>query len=637
MATDQPNLTDQTDYFLEYLLRCALTAPGAQTSPTAGRILARLLVVGAVEYGDTLVTPYLVPVPGDDATFEVRAYQPGDLVPTDVREGLPAAAALKIALRSARESDDGIEVVSRNSDGVERCVLVRDSTGDFEFRFAGPETLVGDTSECAAAKAQWEATLARWRESTPIGSAPGGRLRATVATASRPVAWPRDGDERADDALRTVGTREPPPDAGWWMPGGAAGGTAGGYQPVATGGVEEASGSVAEAAAASEVVPVAPLAEEIGVGPPPAGGTEGFDAAARVAPAGSAPVTPVGAEASSGSRPYDGAAGSPNPVLGVDAPPRGAPGVGGPSLAAGYGVDAPGRYPEGFLASAVSAPGDEDALTAAVREAIANLVVEVDLSQVEQLLRRVLEDDHREMVEPLARRLSARIGEALDRPDPTVFAQVLAQVVPHPVDLAEAVAADVGALLSETILRRRTGDSGAGMDTFNLMVGIEQLQVRLDGLQDQLQRSAGLLEAMTDHLEAGDRRAAIAERVATSIDQEMQRLANRIDEQVAAIIATSGGGSDATDGVARLTRKLRQSVAQFDRVLERMDAAFELPESAVGPSDEIDEPALPDEPDPALPDEPDPSIPLRYPRDRVVRTDRPAPRSPLPTQWRNLS
>ncbi|MDQ6615530.1 MAG: hypothetical protein M3083_12495, partial [Actinomycetota bacterium] len=160
-----PNLTvpAEPDLFLEFLLRCALTAPGASSSPTAGRILARLLVVGAIEGGDELVTPYLVPVPGEDASFEVRAYRPGNLDPTEVRAGLGAAAALRIALRAARDGDDGLEVVSQTRAGLERCVLVRDSTGDFEFRFASGETLNGEPEDCAAARRAWAVTLADWR------------------------------------------------------------------------------------------------------------------------------------------------------------------------------------------------------------------------------------------------------------------------------------------------------------------------------------------------------------------------------------------------------------------------------------------------------------------------------------------
>lgn len=547
MANDQLTPSDETDYFLQYLLRCALTAPGAATSPTAGRILARLLVVGAVEGGDELITPYLVPVPGTDATFEVRNYQPGDLVPTDVREGLRAAAALKIALRGARDSDDGIEVVSRTAFGLERCVLVRDSTGDFEFRFAGPETLIGEPDECLSARSAWTATLASWR--AELSRAAGAEYDHPRAQKSEAPAL-GSGSSRDDASGGRTGPPEDVPrapsaqkrGAGWWVP----------------------SGDIDEV---DRTAPPADLEGE-GLAQPKAPSDPALD-----------PRAPTVGSLIQGKAPYPSVETTPSPVdtapwaIEVDEAP--AETAEPPAEPAEPGDLAAAQPPDRATAAVANRPASplpaDDPLSSAIRDAIANLVVEVDLSQVEQLIRRVLDDDHREMVEPLARRLSARLGESLDRPDTQVFVDAMSELIPRPSDLAEAVAADVGALLSETVLRRRPGDAGGGLDAFNLMVGMEQLQVRLDGMHDQLQKSAGLLQAMGDHLEAGDRRAAIAERITTSVDQEMQRLAGRIDEQVAALAASAGGGSELADGVARLTRKLRQSVAQFDRVLLRMD------------------------------------------------------------------
>ncbi|HEX3425201.1 MAG TPA: hypothetical protein VHT30_03660 [Acidimicrobiales bacterium] len=519
MPNDQLSSTSGTDEFLQYLLRCALTAPGAATSPTAGRILARLLVVGAVEGGDDLITPYLVPAPGGDATFEVRNYQPGNLTPTDIRDGMGAAAALKVALRNARESDDGIEVVSRSESGLERCVLVRDSTGDFEFRFASHETMVGDSNEIAAARQAWDATLRDWRAEMPPGPEPEAdrpaserRARDRPAGAGTPAGdpGPRDADMAPSPAVSDIAE----PTARWWTPdedqllaGGArgAGGAGGG-------------GRAGRAAAAAE------------------GGRE---AGGATEPAGATVETPQPTAAVAEGRPNS-------------------------DVTAGPGREEP----------AISAGPDilSDSFTAAMRDAIANLVVEVDFGQVEHVIRKVLDEDHRDMVDPLARRLTARLGESLAHPDTAAIVDIVSQLVPRPDDLAEAVAADVGALLSETVLRRRPGGGmGMGYDAGNVMVGIEELQVRLDRLNDQVQKAAQLLQAVTDHLEAGDRRAAAVERVAVSVDQEMHRLAVRIDEQVSALAATATGGSDLSDGVARLTRKLRQSVAQFDRILLRMD------------------------------------------------------------------
>jgi ABC-type transporter Mla subunit MlaD len=147
--------------------------------------------------------------------------------------------------------------------------------------------------------------------------------------------------------------------------------------------------------------------------------------------------------------------------------------------------------------------------------------------------------------------------------------------------VADAVTADVTALLSEVMLRRRTGELSGGLEGQGIMGAIEQLQVQVDGMRDQLRKSTGVLQTMDERMEVSDRRAVAAERIGASIEQEMQRLAMRIDEQVAVLAGSAAGGSELADGVARLTRKLRQSVAQLDRALVRLDEVVEHP--ATGP------------------------------------------------------
>ena len=152
--------------------------------------------------------------------------------------------------------------------------------------------------------------------------------------------------------------------------------------------------------------------------------------------------------------------------------------------------------------------------------------------------------------------------------------------LPSATEVADVVSAQIGALLSETILSRRFGDIGGQAAALRGMTtAVERLEVQLDGLRDEVRRSSSLLAMFDARLEANDRRAAVTERLATSVDQEVQRLAHRIDEQVTALAANTGGGSELSDGVARLTRKLRQSVAQLDRALLRMGEVSDLAEA----------------------------------------------------------
>ena len=162
MSDTSATPSGDNDGFVDLVLRSALTAPGASTDPVAGRVLARLLAVIAVERGDDILAPYLAATPGQPSTFEVRVFRAGDLTPATVTAEAGPVAALKTAFRLAREGDAGVEVLScQTSASVERCVLVRDSTGELEFRFPRAETLVGDPYACAAALRAWEATLDR--------------------------------------------------------------------------------------------------------------------------------------------------------------------------------------------------------------------------------------------------------------------------------------------------------------------------------------------------------------------------------------------------------------------------------------------------------------------------------------------
>jgi hypothetical protein len=241
-----------------------------------------------------------------------------------------------------------------------------------------------------------------------------------------------------------------------------------------------------------------------------------------------------------------------------------------------------GEWPEPAAASGERAQGapwggaDVAAVIGAIEESLSRLTVKPDLREVEELIARAMTGD-RDLVEPLARRLSARLGESLGRADPREVVDALLPLIPRPGEVAEAVTADVTALLSEVLLRRRPGELTGGLEGQGIMAAIEKLQVQMDGVRDQLRRSSGALQAIDERLEVSDRRTQAAERIGTSIEQEMQRLALRIDEQVTALAATAGGGSEHSDGVARLTRKLRQSVIQLDRALLRLDELVEHP------------------------------------------------------------
>ncbi len=231
---------------------------------------------------------------------------------------------------------------------------------------------------------------------------------------------------------------------------------------------------------------------------------------------------------------------------------------------------------------------------AAIHDGFAGISVDVDLTEVEAAILRALDHDRRGLVEPLARRLAMVVNESTERPDPQTIVDSIVPLLPRPGDIAEVVTARIADLLSETVLRRGQGETAAAPMVAGMMAAVDRFEVQIDGLHDQLRRATGVLESFGDRLQANDRRAAVAERTASILEQDMKRLIRQVDEQVAAIAGSSDGGSELTDGVARLTRKMRQSVAQLDRVLARLDIVLDAAGAPEEPGNDLLEAAEPE-------------------------------------------
>ena len=542
-------------------MRAALTAPGALTSPAAGRVLAKLLVVVAIEGGNDLIMPYLVPAPGSEAGFEVRAYRAGVLVPTDVRPVADAVAALRIAIRLAREGDVGVEVLSRTEGGLERCVFVRDSTGEFEFRYATNENLNGDPDACRAAQQQWEATMAAWRSwlakehPTPISreSVSGGPLEAI---GDRPPPVPAALTEDAID----------------WGAG----------QPVTPFDQPTASFDVLLTDESDEQAESDQSDEDEQM----AGSQDGAGALPKSEPADAAsgPARPdADAEADSEARETETATETETetptafPTDRAATATTTAPGSPPPTTPAiEVGPSSPTPSTPLFESLAIRRPLDTEVLIDAIRQGFATL----DFAQVDQLIHAALDSHRRDLTEPLARRLSALLADALALPDAHELAASVAPLVPRPGDVAELVTARIGALLSETVLRRPADTTAQAGALPEMAAAVERVELQLADLRDQVRRSADLVEVFSDQLTATERRALLIQSSTGSLEREMQRLARSVDDQVARLAANAGGGSELSDGVARLTRKLRQSVAQLDRALLRLDDVLDQTETA---------------------------------------------------------
>jgi len=227
---------------------------------------------------------------------------------------------------------------------------------------------------------------------------------------------------------------------------------------------------------------------------------------------------------------------------------------------------------------AIRRPPDTEVLIEAIRHGFATL----DFGQVDQLIHSALDSHRRDLTEPLARRLSALLADVLALPDANELATAVAPLVPRPGDVADLVSARIGALLSETVLRRPADTAVQAAALPDIAAAVERVELQLADLRDQVRRSTEVVDGFGDQLDATERRALLIQSSTGALEREMQRLAHSVDDQVARLAANAGSGSELSDGVARLTRKLRQSVAQLDRALVRLDDVLEATEATEG-------------------------------------------------------
>jgi hypothetical protein len=151
-----------TDRYLDTLLLAALSQPGAATSPAAGRAIAGLLTLAAADGNGGIMAPYLAAIPSRPTVFEVHRYGPGDTVPTVVASNLDAIEAVREALHPVPPDSAGIEVIGRDTGGVERCVLVKATKGELEFLFPERDAFDGPEAACSDAHRQWTQALSAW-------------------------------------------------------------------------------------------------------------------------------------------------------------------------------------------------------------------------------------------------------------------------------------------------------------------------------------------------------------------------------------------------------------------------------------------------------------------------------------------
>lgn len=223
-------MSDQSDAaslrYLERVLRSAFTEAEGGTDAVARRVVVALLGMAIAQGGGELAATYVCPVPGEDATYEVRgavsAHEGPDEPPIILSEQLNAGAAIRSAIRFSRDGVGGVALVGRSASGVERTSLRRTDDGMLEYLFPGADAYRGPDDAVQQALQRWDETLRQWR----LGAGPdqptngsGGRGAVAVMSAKAPPAAAGAPDRAPgaaveDDRRAPTSTPSPPESGG---------------------------------------------------------------------------------------------------------------------------------------------------------------------------------------------------------------------------------------------------------------------------------------------------------------------------------------------------------------------------------------------------------------------------------------
>jgi hypothetical protein len=453
-----------TDRYLDALLLSALTAPGAATSSSAGRIIGQLLGVAATAGDGDAIAPYLTAMPGQPSTFEVHRYRPGETQPTIVAANLNAADAVRLAMLPLPEDAAGVEVISRDGSGLLRCAVVKAAKGQLEYLFPAADSFDGNQDHVARAHRLWLDTLASWS------------AHAQVAANGRSD----NGAGLTADDLHSAADLH-----------------SAGLSLDNLGRSGDSPGRSGEIPAGTALVPV--------------------------------PTQSVATSRDNG--------------------------------------------PAGQVGS-----GSAQDVLEAVRSSLANMTVEVDLQEVEDLIRRtVAEGPPIATPRDVARVLAKVVPTANDIAD-----QVAVKVVEKLADkLADQMAATVSSALRNSISGTQlavASPAGAAVATSShdrrlvsaLLEAMERLATEMHDVRDQVRKSRTQLDTFEGRLSRFGQSDRALETLRDALTGDLDRLGQRLEQQIK---EAADSGEPVPDGeqIANLSRRLRRSSIYLDRVLGRLD------------------------------------------------------------------
>ncbi|MHB1534546.1 MAG: hypothetical protein ACYC1D_08045 [Acidimicrobiales bacterium] len=260
-------------------------------------------------------------------------------------------------------------------------------------------------------------------------------------------------------------------------------------------------------------------------------------------------------------------------------------------------VEAPlSSDPRTVLDVATSAPPKspvaQESVSQAVREALGDVTVEVDLGALEEVVSSALQRAIEEATTLAERTATPRALPAAAEPDPSARLERLLpeltervaavvddrlQAVPSRDSGTEApTARQIADLIAAQLRATRpapqrematTGDSPGGwVAQATLVAAAEQLHLQFETFNDRVRSSSRSLEALADELTARERAAATyTDRLAQSLNAGMDRLGRRVDARLDDLRAASSNDRTTAE-LARLIERLTDALQDLERI-----------------------------------------------------------------------
>jgi hypothetical protein len=110
---------------------------------------------------------------------------------------------------------------------------------------------------------------------------------------------------------------------------------------------------------------------------------------------------------------------------------------------------------------------------------------------------------------------------------------------------------------------------------WRIVGAVENLDLKVQELREHARTLSGALQSLTEQVAALSRSSEVSgERLAATVGQELDTVADRLSHQLVALEAAAKRGStdgSGPDAVSKLTSRVARTEAQFEKLLQRLN------------------------------------------------------------------